>query len=184
MKKMKRILLIILILALTSITVVSGYSMTRDIGESYVSWTWDKNVTVNVMIDGVNIIENSTAGYYYLTGINCNEEHRIDIYNGSNPSERRTDIARTLPSSGLIYMLLGIAFLIILIILYFIINGQEFYSIFFAIMGGVLANYARGLCYKNWGLEGVFFAIIIVYIILGVIAIYSLYNGKNNYDML
>lgn len=183
MNKMQK-MLSLLILAMIGIQAVSGYTITRDIGESYISWNWNKNATVNVMIDGETILQNSTAGYYYLTGIESNEEHRIDIYNASNPAERTSDIARTLPSSGLLYMLLAIGFLLLLIVLFTLIHGLEPYAIFFAIMGGVLANYARGLCYKNWGLEGVFWAMIIAYAILGIIALYSLYHDNNSYDWL
>jgi hypothetical protein len=181
---MKKMLLLIIILAMIGSQSVSGYSMTRDIGESYISWTWDNGVMVNVMIDGTNILENTTSGYYYLTGIDPNEEHRIDIYNASNPSERTSDIARTLPSSGLLYMLLAIGFLLVLIVLFTSMHEYELYSIFFAIMGCVLANYARGLCYESWGLETVFWTMIIAYIILGIIAVHNIYHRNESYDWL
>jgi len=181
---MLKLLLVFVILAMIGSQSVSGYSLTRDIGESYISWTWNNDVIVNVMIDGVNILENTTSGYYYLTGIQPNEEHRIDIYNASNPSERISDIARTLPSSGLLYVLLGIGFLLLLIVLFTLMNECELYSIFFAIMGCVLAYYARGLCYESWGLGTVFWTMVIAYIILGIIAIYNIYHRNENWDWL
>ncbi len=84
-------------------------------GETWIRWTWAPGTTeaYDVYIDGTLAESASTLGYYYLTGLNANERHRIDLYDTGNPIAY--GIATTDKESYLAYIMaiLGVIFAVI-----------------------------------------------------------------------
>ena len=75
--------LIIFLLILISIPVVNALSIYNETGTYYINWSWSNttNEVQTIFIDGKEIQDNDTSlGYWVLTNLKPNEEHRIDIF--------------------------------------------------------------------------------------------------------
>lgn len=112
------VLLCLLILYL--FPAASALNVTAKVGESYIIYDWEPNHTVNVYIDGIKKLNNTTFHDYYLTNINPDERHQIKLYNASNTSQVLGSLtAITLHSQNIILLLicLLIAFFVILLLI-------------------------------------------------------------------
>ncbi|MFA5410020.1 MAG: hypothetical protein WC343_14700, partial [Bacilli bacterium] len=88
---MKRLLLILALLVV--LVAPAAAQITAEVGETWIRWDYPAipgNDTL-IIIDGV---ERGAAdrGMYYLTDLNPNEEHQIDLINASTGAA--TDVAR------------------------------------------------------------------------------------------
>lgn len=113
----KRILLCICIL-LCIIPIVSAINMTASVGETWIIYRWETGYTTNIYIDSELAAANSTFREWYLTDINSNEKHQIQLYNSSEPAQKLGSLtATTLNSQNIIYLLICVLIAFVLILL-------------------------------------------------------------------
>jgi len=84
-------------------------------GETWIRWTWTPDTTYpyDVYVDGDMVESSNTLGYYYLTGLNPSEKHRIDLYDGANPIASSTATTEKSSSLAYILVLMGVVFTLI-----------------------------------------------------------------------
>jgi hypothetical protein len=100
------------------IPVSSALNVTARVGETWIVYEWEENVSVDVYIDGIKQTTNTDFSDYYLTNINPDEKHQIKLYNASNTSELLDSLTvSTLHSQTIILLLIVIQFGFIIILL-------------------------------------------------------------------
>lgn len=87
----------------------SGENGATDIGETWILWNWVYPGAVTALVDGDEVVTNTTLGYLRSTGLNAMEVHRLTLYDGTNGTLIGEYEAKTLPSTLLLLIVLGIS---------------------------------------------------------------------------
>jgi len=115
----KMILVVTMLLAFLTIP-AQAIIVEHEIGSTYILWKWNctnPNTTVNVSVDGVVVMTNtSCVGEYLLKDVNENELHILKVVNTSNESDFALDVVRTLPPFSFFLALLLITFSLLMIV--------------------------------------------------------------------
>lgn len=157
----------------------SSISLRADTGETFLKVTWGSGYTVNIYVDGEVVTEhynntirpfNSTLGYYYLTQLKANEEHRIEVVNVSDTTDRKSVTLRTLPPATMVQILFIIS-LIIAVLILFMTDPMKI--LFTGLLNSVLTWYGRAIAYNYYGIEWVFLGIMVF---SGAVVVYALYE--------
>ena len=116
---MKLNVICICILLILLVPTVSALNITATVGETWIVYKWAPGSTVNVYIDGVKEVTNTTFSDYYLVNSNADEKHQIKLYNSSNTGEQLGSLtAITLHSQGIIYGLIALLIFFFVLMLF------------------------------------------------------------------
>ena len=109
--------LIIFLLFLLCIPVAQALTIQNETGTTYINWTWGNiSEPQSVYVDGILKINNGTSlGYYVLTNLQPNEEHRIDVYSNTTWLYNATkyDMAKTKESAWYFPLIFTVVFMIL-----------------------------------------------------------------------
>lgn len=106
--------LVVLVLALLLLIGPAAAQITAEVGETWIRFEWPVAPGTNLSVDGTDIGP-ADRGIYYLTDLNPNEEHQIQICNTSTGTI--TDAARVTTLTSLPTLLFFIAIEVILALL-------------------------------------------------------------------
>lgn len=106
MKNPVRLLTLLILVSL--ITNVSAASVIgTEVGETWIRWSWTNNSIMDIYVDGRLSASGNQFQYYYLTGLNPNEQHRLELrLNITNTSVFDSSIATTSTPQFFLYLLL------------------------------------------------------------------------------
>lgn len=109
----------ILVILFVIVPAVAAVNITASVGETWITYRWESGRNVNIYIDGVKQINNTPFSDWYLTDINSDEKHQIEVYNASNPTQKLGSLtAITLHSQNIIITLECILILFFIILLF------------------------------------------------------------------
>ena len=154
------ILTFVLSISLTIANADPVSNLTYTAGETWISWTWDNDMSeVSIYFDG-QFVNNSTLERYGSGGLNPNEKHQLTLISDSNTEESIAFTKKASFQDNFIYLLIiGIVFWLL---------GQKFQlftwlSMIIFFYGGI-TSFSQTT--ESW--------IIITFWLAGIIAIFSM----------
>ena len=169
---MKKILLILLLLLLFLIPGAAAFNIKADFGESYIKWQWDSQEAYDIYIDGKLATSNTTISYYYLTDLNPNEEHRLDLMNVASTTPYKSSILKTTSPAILIITMLVFCLIFSLVLLF--LMDDEWKVLFLAGLIELISLFGRSISYNFFGADLIFLAFVIFAGLFLAIALYKI----------
>ena len=139
--------------------------MKGDIGDSWIKWEWKTNSTVNstptrpvdLYLDGSPTTMGYTSPYYYLEGLDSNEEHRLEARDNMTQIVLARSTLRTLPNESTVVLILVFCVVISLITVWVKDEGSVVVT---GLIGIILASYGRSISYNYYGIDWIFLAVV------------------------
>lgn len=167
---MKRTLLLLLLLLLIA---PAAAQISAEVGETWIRWEWPEvygSGTI-ILVDGVNQSTAEGRQYYYLSDLNPNEEHQIDLINASTGAA--TDAARVKTLSPISTVLFFLAVEVLLALLCLTLQDPV-RVVLVGVLGSVLGLFLFGLCLGHGALWLVVLALVGFQALFVILALYNL----------
>ena len=167
---MKRILLLLILILL--LAPPAAAQITAEVGETWIRYDWTPipgNDTL-IIVDG---IERGAAdrGVYYLSDLNPNEEHQIDLINASTGATLSAARVQTLSPISTVLFFLGIEVLLAILCL---AMQDPVRVVLVGALGSVLGFFLFGLVLGHGALWLVVLAIVGFQALFIILALYNL----------
>jgi hypothetical protein len=168
---MKRILLLLILILLLAPPAAAQIS--AEVGETWIRWEWPEEYGSGtiILVDGVNQSTADGRQYYYLSDLNPDEEHQIDLINASTGAP--LDAARVRTLSPLSTVLFFVAIELILALLCLTMQDPV-RVVLVGALGGTLGFYLFGLALGHGALWLVVLALVGFQTLFVILALYNL----------
>lgn len=169
---MKKILLILILIILFLIPGAAAFNIKADFGETYIKWQWISPDAYDIYIDGKLATSNTTIGYYYLTDLNPNEEHRLDLMEVTSTTPYKTSVLKTTSPAILIITMLVFCLIFSLVLLF--IMEDEWKVLFLSGIIELIALFGRSISYNFFGADLIFLGFVVFAGVFLGIALYKI----------
>lgn len=164
---------VLLLLFLTLLIAPAAAQISAEVGETWIRWEWAPipGNDTHIIVDGTGQGSAEGKGMYYLTDLNPNEEHQINLINASTGATEGAARVKTLSPLGTILFFIAIE--VVLAILCLAIQDPV-RVVLTGALGGALGFYLFGLCLGHGALWIVVLGIVGFQALFVILAMYSL----------
>lgn len=169
---MTRLTVPIIFLILILIVVPASAQIRAEVGETWIRFEWPPIEDTTIMIDGTDSGPGD-RGTYYLTGVNPNEEHQIEVVDTSSGEVKESARVSTLTPLSTILFFISIEMILAILCL---ILEDPIRVVLTGALGGTLGFYVFGLCVGHGSLWLVVLGLIGFQALFVILALYNLFE--------